>query len=72
MNKKLEIYEKKQIKSSYYLFCPICEKKIKGISKNHCIGNFQIHFQTSHPNKSFGKFLFEEPKKRNKNEKAKN
>lgn len=56
----IQIFREKEEKYRYNLFCPLCKKEIKGISRQHCISNFRFHFQIIHPEYEFGKFLFEE------------
>lgn len=42
-------------KKQWYVKCTECGQEITGLTENHCIRNFHLHFTNKHPELDFGK-----------------
>ena len=43
MKKENEIRYREEVKKKYYIYCPICEKEIKGNGPTHVEFNLKLH-----------------------------
>ena len=51
MKEENKIRYREEVKKKYYIYCPICEKEIKGNGPTHVEFNLKLHIDNKHKKK---------------------